>query len=122
MAGGIALQSSSGGTVTFTVPETSTSSTISLNFTNLKSPNGYQYLPGGIIIQWGIASFTAGEVKTIALPIAFPSAIVSASTSSIIGGLQYEYAAVYTGTSTTNIVIKNNVGVTQSAYWLAIGY
>ena len=122
MAGGIALQSSSGGTVTFTIPETSTSSTVSLDFTSLKSTNGYQKLPGGIIIQWGTtASIASGATVTTNLPISFPSSFVNIQ----ISRLEASTAASYRG----GVVINNtsqftfyNSERTAPFFYIAIGY
>lgn len=47
------------------------------SFEALKQASGYQKLPGGLIIQWGVigcpANYTAGQVVTFNYPIAFPS-------------------------------------------------
>ena len=48
-------------------------------FANSKATNGYQKLPGGLIIQWGGAIFSASTGATgevITLPIAFPNAFL----------------------------------------------
>lgn len=37
------------------------------------SGNGYQKLPSGLIIQWGIQSLTDGNGDTVVFPIAFPN-------------------------------------------------
>ncbi len=44
-------------------------------FTKLLSTNGYQKLPGGLIIQWGLLNGTTGEASG-SYPIAFPGAIL----------------------------------------------
>lgn len=113
MAGGIALQSSSGGTVTFTIPETSTSSTINLDFTSLKSANGYQKLPGGLIIQWGMGTVRNGYNP---FPIAFPNALLSFVISP-------EEGQVYINTSTNSGYTPQDIGtVCTNTRFIAIGY
>lgn len=44
------------------------------------SANGYQKLPGGLIIQWGGATYTAGT--PVSFPIAFPTNIFTFAVSS----------------------------------------
>ena len=112
MAGGIALQSSSGGTVTFTVPETSTSSTISLDFSSLKSQNGYQKLPGGLIIQWGKA--TTRNTYT-AFPMAFPTALYTVVVTSTTG-LDYIASSTLSGFTPQDAQVVSN-----GRFWIAIG-
>lgn len=46
-----------------------------------RAASGYQKLPGGLIIQWGNASVTAGTLTTATLPIAFPNQIFNAGGS-----------------------------------------
>ena len=50
----------------------------SLLFGHSKTPNGYQRLPSGLIIQWGIggSSISVGANATYTLPIAFPTAFL----------------------------------------------
>jgi hypothetical protein len=44
-----------------------------------KSTNGYQKLPGGVILQWGIdtTSFSEGQNRTYTFPVAFATACYS---------------------------------------------
>lgn len=41
------------------------------------SVNGYQKLPGGLILQWGRASTSAAGTAAITFPIAFPTACLN---------------------------------------------
>lgn len=122
MAGGIALQSSSGGTVTFTIPETSTSSTINLDFTSLKSANGYQKLPGGIIIQWGENTSTSTTAVNMSFPISFPTACWQVVVSQ---GIQNGHTFNPSATNMTNsgfcLRLGNGTDV-DLCRWIAIGY
>ena len=43
-------------------------------FAGVKADTGYQKLPSGIIIQWGLAAATIGVLSQKAYPIAFPNA------------------------------------------------
>lgn len=81
-------------------------------FASLLSSNGYQKLPGGLILQWG--SIISGTTpSTFTFPIAFPTAVlnvvVSAAAPSTIG------SASLTGIPVTTT--SNGIGV----YVFAIG-
>ena len=90
------------------------------------SVNGYQKLPGGLIIQWGITS--RGSPYAITFPVAFPNACIA-----IAGG-----HAAYTGAAGLAVFGVQNLtatGFTASVrdqvgnyvsfggtMWIAIGY
>jgi hypothetical protein len=87
--------------------------------------DGYQKLPGGLIMQWGTVATTQTGNTVPALdtnfPIAFPNAClslqattVSPSTPSIDG----ELAVIF---NQTQFGIRNRNAVV-SACWLALGY
>lgn len=87
-------------------------------FTKLLSGNGYQKLPGGMIIQWALGTAsTAGTINT--LPIAFPSNCASVvampqannNSSPIIGG-QANASQVYLYSASGS----------PSCLYIAIGY
>jgi len=82
---------------------------------------GYQKLPSGLIIQWGSANYAAG-VRAVVYPIAFPTA-----TRSIQLTLQSSGAGSYSNDATGNIsttgfTAYQNLPVTSSFFWIAIGY
>ena len=90
--------------------------------------NGYQKLPGGLIIQWGIYSYnttTAATADAITFPIAFPNAFMFGGmfptdvSFSATGSL----ARVQNGGSTTSMTFaKSATSVfATSAFWIAIG-
>lgn len=96
--------------------------------------NGYQKLPGGLIIQWGLynqndAYFAEGQ-KTVNLPITFPNAILVANAT---GRNSQSYVTADThvdivSISTTKIVFYAQQSESSyprginGIYWLAIGY
>ena len=43
------------------------------DFTNDLSENGYQILPSGLIIQWGVVQSTSDDNETFTFPVAFPN-------------------------------------------------
>jgi hypothetical protein len=96
--------------------------------------SGYQKLPSGLIIQWGITpdvslGVDGGISQGITFPIAFPTACLQAISSGdgtgvgAIGGGIISYVAAQ---STTGVGIQtvNKVGSTQTlrSRWWAIGY
>ena len=97
-----------------------------VNDSNL-SLNGYQKLPGGLIIQWGEAYFhgTTGETgEVIALPIAFPNAFLR------ITGTDGGYGANAIGITIIGKsqfrcwgrIVTNGAFSDTSFHWIAIGY
>lgn len=111
------------------------------------TPNGYQKLPGGLIIQWGsratpVASGAPSQVMDVTFPIAFPSQCLSAVAS--CGTNWWDYDTIYpTGEASTlyrtdrtyvTVSAPNKTGFdaqlfadTNSAngrvvQWIAIGY
>ena len=82
--------------------------------------NGYQKLPGGLIIQWGTASIAAGATVAVTLPMAFPSAnCVSLANGN---GTPGSTNTTVTARSTTSISIFNGDNGATTCSWLAIGY
>lgn len=98
-----------------------------LDVTNqrVRSVNGYQVLPGGMIIQWGSASI-GGDQTPVSFPIAFPNNCFSvvlcdrtdpnspAGSIRIMGVQQYSL-------TTTGFIARLEVG-TDGIFYQAIGY
>ena len=93
--------------------------------------SGYQKLPSGLIIQWGLYNesnaYMPEAAKTITLPIAFPTAALGGSATArnsaqqVTGGSHAEIVSI----STTQMVlfIQANAAVTTNGiYWTAIGH
>ena len=69
-----------------------------------KSANGYQKLPGGLIIQWGSATSSVSGQATLTLPIVFPNAILSASASYLVNAHTQNTVSIFSSDySTTSI-------------------
>lgn len=94
--------------------------------------NGYQKLPGGVIIQWGSLSATSiaassSRTDSVTFPVAFPTACLNASATARIDGVQAA-AGIATAAPTTTAmsVERRNLATSTSqsiaAYWVAIGY
>jgi len=105
------------------------------DFTSSKAANGYQKLPSGVIMQWGLDTpFSLGSnssaIHSITFPIAFPNGVLFADCSKHIdnnGSASQVSADVKIGTpSTTGLTIAyDNLGPnakTVGGAWLAIGY
>lgn len=93
------------------------------DFLNLKSENGYQKLPGGLIIQWGLS--TGASSRTATFPIAFPNEClnISGSTYLPLGNFQ---TCSFRNATNQNFGIQtgdvNNVAQPNPVKWFAIGY
>lgn len=88
---------------------------------------GYQRLPSGLIVQWGVTdSISSGVNLAVSLPIAFPTAFLIAHTT--VGNLGADIATgrvaigqIRAG-STTSITIRNLSSEAHQFYWIALGY
>jgi hypothetical protein len=86
--------------------------------------SGYQKLPGGLIMQWGISSSIGPDgTETITYPTAFPSAVGSVQITPIIS-LQIGGQGVQSvqSVSTSSFVINNGLDAAMPFYWMAVGY
>lgn len=97
------------------------------SFGNSLTANGYQKLPGGMIIQWGSFSVspTGGSVGTvdITLPVAFPAACRSVNALISTNDPSARYVGFDIGsTNRTKIRFTYTSATTNSIYWMAVGY
>lgn len=91
--------------------------------------NGYQKLPGGLILQWGSLSLPAANtIQTVTLPIAFPTGFRFVAISGAAGYVTNSvsdggaYASPVTA-STFSVVNAWDGGLSPATiYWFAIGY
>lgn len=88
---------------------------------------GFQKLPGGIIVQWGLITTNGSSTASAAFPIPFPTACFqvvgghdSAETSSTVG---YVYGFSFNSTTLT-VGARALTGATTliGIRWIAIGY
>lgn len=83
---------------------------------------GYQKLPSGLIVQWGVATVNAGTVTTVTRPVSFPTVTLTLiATASNSAATASQYATAY-NISNSQHGISINTGTSLSVYWLAIGY
>jgi hypothetical protein len=85
------------------------------DFDKSLSANGYQKLPGGLIIQWGSFTSNVDDEQTVTFPITFPTACY-AVTSTISGTV----ANVSTSSFTVNRINEAYSG-SRTGYFMAIG-
>lgn len=83
--------------------------------------DGYQKLPGGLIIQWGFVP-DAGSTTAInvSFPIAFPNACFSVVTQ--LNNNAANYQAITVGSVTTTGFILRWDALVLGAYYIAIGH
>ena len=97
------------------------------DFLNLKSENGYQKLPSGLIIQWGrftpTMATTVGSPQYVSYPIAFPNKLLFAVPSTNGGATSgTEIAHIDTSLSTkTQLGIYANYN-NSDCWYFAVGY
>lgn len=97
-------------------------SSVSISFPSSLASSGYQKLPSGLIIQWGVVSVPAGNVyTTFNLPIANPT-----STLVILGsnanGTSNVYTVDVTSVSNTQFNAKTTHISVAGVFYVAIGY
>ena len=80
--------------------------------------NGYTYLPGGLLFQWGTVNATPAGA-TFTFPKAFSSAVYSVTLGMRATGAQ-SCATALTGTPLSTITVYSQTG-TQVVYVMAIG-
>lgn len=87
--------------------------------------NGYQRLPSGLIIQWGLSSSDVAANTSVkwTYPIAFPTAALSAVATHSNGGVIADHVMynVHSVTSTAANYTVSGAGA-EAAFFIAIGY
>lgn len=91
-------------------------------FVNSKAQSGYTYLPNGIIFQWGRNSIAANTTSTtVALPITYPNAHLSANGNAISTDVGEDASKAYP-TNTSQITLVNAEGSTRDIIWWSVGH
>ncbi len=90
------------------------------------STNGYQKLPGGLIIQWGEISVPADGTATVTWNTAYPTACLQAvCTQGDAFGVGGDAGAGIYNLSTTTATVRNganNGGANSTLRWFSVGY
>ena len=90
--------------------------------------NGYQKLPGGLIIQWGIVPHGSGTdvivMPAVTFPIEFPTAALSVTIMSDAGATTTDINTFAKAAFSWQIYARllNGTIVAGNAYWMAVGY
>ncbi len=92
------------------------------NFQPTPSTNGYTFLPGGLILQWGMKVSTGG-VQSVTLPRSFPANFYNAQATMIRNSSNID--AIYCITTPTAGVITSlqfrDTSSGNNFFWWAIG-
>lgn len=88
------------------------------------SDNGYQRLPGGLILQWGsVAPIASGSTANVTLPIAFPNANLYSNTIAVgIPTVGSNTNTAMDAKTLTSIRFVNRYLNTLPFNWFSIGY
>lgn len=100
-------------------------------FKNYASTNGYQYQPGGLIIQWGVATVPTDSSADVYFPTPFRTSPFSINATmnmdaAVVGNV-VPYVALYGGSNLTvkfKIRLDTSQGeptTPQQVFWQAIG-
>lgn len=80
--------------------------------------NGYQKLPSGLIIQWGVTTIPAGgSTHTVTYPITFPTGCMAMTINP-----QVNVNAWVASASASSAQVDESSGSGATATWIAIGY
>lgn len=97
-------------------------------FTRSIGGNGYQKLPGGLILQWGYVYVGGARYATagISYPIAMNVLAVGATTQSVTSAAYTGGGALVNSVSNSGFNMASgtyeNVGICNGFYWWAVGY
>ena len=83
--------------------------------------NGYQKLPGGLILQWGLVNTNIGNNGPIAFPITFPNRVFSVL-ATINTSVDAHSRNVYSATKSSFYLYYASIAGSYPIYWFAIGY
>jgi hypothetical protein len=95
---------------------------------SLLSANGYQKLPSGLIMQWGVLSAISLDetFHLVNLPLTFPNSIFNVTTtSSYVSSISGSINTVVKELSTTGFYVMGDysaVSATGDIYWQALGF
>mgnify|MGYP000937111969 CR=1 FL=1 len=93
-----------------------------LGFLGSLTQNGYQKLPGGLIVQWGLSTYDSGSLteRSVVFPVAFPNGAWIV-TGTDVGLLSYCYS--FSSYSATGFMAHFADGLGEWGFnWIAIGY
>jgi len=121
------------GTLTVSVPQSSKVNGLTrkdyVDGDRALATNGYQKLPGGLIIQWGYNN-TASSDLAVTYPVAFPTATLSVQTTMVTSATTTQlFSTVVDAISASSFSVRKRFqsgattsGATEPFNWIAIGY
>ena len=98
------------------------------SFVASRNSTGYQYLPGGLILQWGTVGPTnPGQTTIVTFPITFPTAITSINctinaTATAGAGFGCSATGVNRVTFGFTVTPNSDFNSNSGGYWICIGY
>lgn len=116
--GNLGVVITSNGSTYATAPASDTNGSIVTTVNKSKGTDGYFKLGNGLIVQWGTASGTPGNSKTINMPTAFNSATAyNVVTTNLSAGTGSQSNIVEKWSGSFKMIFANS-----NVYWIAIGY
>ncbi len=88
------------------------------------STPGYQRLPSGLLVQWGVtAGITSNTNLVVTFPLTFPTQLLTAQCTPVgSGNSATPVSGAIALSSTANLILYNKSASTEAFHWLAIGY
>lgn len=77
--------------------------------------SGWSFLPGGLILQWGVAS--GGSPANITFPVTYTTGVFSITLGNAQTGLQFYISA----SSASGFTITRTSGAGMNVFWMSIG-
>ena len=97
---------------------------LTMNFVPVAATNGYTFLPGGLILQWGVLSAAATTATTVTFTgigaIAFPNNCFNMQTTANTSSTSTNVLNITTLTK-TGFIYYSTSSVTKNYFWTAIG-
>ncbi len=96
---------------------------LTVNLTPSATTNGYSFIPGGIILQWGSVAQTSSSTVTVNFPITFPNNCFNVQLTRFRASSSPGTNSMWviTTPTTSSFDIKNDDGHSWGYYWFAIG-
>lgn len=88
------------------------------DFASSLASSGYQKLPTGLIIQWGVSTFSISG-SAVTFPLAFPSGVLALTTGNNVSSNVFTTSLSLSLTGFTGYI---NTGSSASCYWIALGH
>lgn len=88
------------------------------------NPNGYVTLPGGLILQWGVANGPAPGPTLVNFPLAFPNNVWSLAFAPNAGTGSFQVTAQYGGLTLTGFelyILATGGSGSRNIAWIAVG-